>query len=75
MTSPASSIDDRTSTSHRHTTRIAHARSRHLAEHTGPMPKIPRAGRHHVTSETPHYFEARRIVAKYAQVTEAAGQA
>lgn len=46
---------------HRHDTRVAHAR--HLAGHTGPMPKVPRANRHYVTSETPQHFTARRLIA------------
>lgn len=49
---------------HRHTTRVAHAR--HLVDHTGPMPKVPKPNRHYVTSETPQHYTVRSIVAKHA---------
>lgn len=53
---------------HRLTTRVAHS-SRHLVDHTGPMPKVPKANRHYVTSETPQHFTARSIVAKHSGAT------
>lgn len=50
---------------HRLTTRVAHS-SRHLVDHTGPMPKVPKANRHYVTSETPQWCTVPQILAKHA---------
>lgn len=54
--------------SHRHTTRVAHAR--HLAEHTGPMPAVEYVGRHRKPepeASAPRSLGA--IVKRYARVS------